>query len=147
MAAVSSVGTRGEVVLPSVLSSSAGATPSTGEVSYWIDISQESFSVLTELAREVMFPVFGAETSNNLQETELATIHKLYTKCHLGAVSGHHSDTSVAVKPHQNATITASTCTAASPQASNRPGAEPSAVEWYLKAAKQGFVKAYFRQG
>jgi hypothetical protein len=145
MVAVPSGGTRGEVVLPSVLSSSAGATPSAGEVSHWIETGP--FSELTELAREVVFPVSGAETSNNLQETELATIHKLYTKCHLGAVSEHHSDTSVAVKPPQNATITASTCTAASPQASNRPGAEPSAVEWYLKAAKQGFVKAYFWLG
>ena len=62
----------------------------------------------------------------NLQETELAAITKLSTKCHLGAASEHHSDTSVAVKPHQNATIAAPTCTAASPQASNRPETEPA---------------------
>ncbi len=80
MAAVPSVGARGEVVLLSVLRSSTGTASSTGEVSHWIEtgslkLSQEPFSELTELAREVVFPVSGAETTNNLQETELATIH------------------------------------------------------------------------
>ena len=129
MAAVPSVGTRGEVVLPSVLSSSAGTAPSTGEVSHWketgsLKLSQEPFSELTELASEVAFPVSCG--SNNLQETELATIPKLSTKCHLGAASEHHSGASVAVKSHNNATIAAPTGTAAFPQASNRPGADPA---------------------
>ena len=98
MVAVPSVGTRGEVVLPSVLSSSTGTAPSTGEVSHWeetgsLKLSQESLSELTVLASEVVFPVSCG--SNNLQETELATIHELYTKSHLGAASEQHSDTSV----------------------------------------------------
>ena len=45
---------------------------------------------------------------------------------HLGAASEYHSDASVAVTSHNNATITAPTGTAAFPQASNRPGADPA---------------------
>ena len=66
------------------------------------------------------------EALMNLQETELAAITKLSTECHLGAALEHHSVTSVAVELHQNATIAAPTCTAASPQASNRPETEPA---------------------
>jgi hypothetical protein len=129
MVAVPSVGTRGEVVLPSVLSSSTGTASSTGEVSHWeetgsLKLSQEPLSELTVLVSVVVFPVSCG--SNNLQETVLTTIPKLSTKCHLGAASEHHSQASVAVKSHKNATIAAPTGTAAFPQASNRPGADPA---------------------
>jgi hypothetical protein len=129
MAAVPSVGARGEVVLPSVLSSSTGTASSTGEVSHWeetgsLKLSQEPLSELTVLVSVVVFPVSCG--SNNLQETVLTTIPKLSTKCHLGAASEHHSQASVAVKSHKNATIAAPTGTAAFPQASNRPGADPA---------------------
>ena len=66
--------------------------------------------------------------SSNLQETEPVDITKLSSKCHLGAAPELHPGTSVSVKSHQHAITAAPTYTAASPQASNRPGAEPASL-------------------